>query len=237
MHKNSALCFIILALLLLSGPVAKGNGYGFALQGGANPANRAGEEPEKTGFNPRSYGGYGFSIQGGLNLANWIGNDMEETDFNTRFHIGAGFEIPYTKTFGFSIGAYYSEKGYITEDEFEGGEVIVTLTNTSQYIDIPVTTRIIAAEGLSFFFGPQFSYLLENTRTLQINDQERTESRTDDLRDLEIGATLGARYTFPFGLFLGASYERGFTSVEADGVFRIYNQAFKFNIGYYLRLY
>ncbi len=179
-------------------------------------------------------GMFSLGIQGGVNMFNWIGRDFDESDYNTRFHAGAYLNIPYGGNLGFQLGVLYSEKGYRDTESFEGGDVIATWINTSQYIDIPFMARIMTNSPFSFYFGPQFSYLIDNTRTIRAQGQELSESDKSDLRTWDIGATLGMRYTHHSGIFAGASYERSFTSIEADGLFEIYNQGFKFTLGYHL---
>lgn len=182
-------------------------------------------------------GRFALGVQGGVNMFDWFGRDFhQDTDFNVRYHGGIYLDIPFGGGLGFQLGLIYSEKGYRETENFEAGEIIVEWINTSQYIDIPFMARITTNSPFSFNFGPQFSYLINNTRTIRVQGEELTESNKSDLRDWDVSAVLGARYTHHSGVFIGASYERSFASVEADGLFEIYNQGFKFTLGYRLPL-
>jgi outer membrane immunogenic protein len=120
--------------------------------------------------------------------------------YNYRPGFQGGFyvETPLSAKVIFSPQLLYAQKG----GNFIGSISGINVTGSSQvnYIDLPILFAFKLESNLSFFAGPQVSFLLSQqtiaTATLSGMSSTKTDNSTDGLRKTVFGLNLGAGYKF-----------------------------------------
>jgi hypothetical protein len=102
-------------------------------------------------------------------FANYSGSGLDNYDFNsiTSFHAGAFVELKLMDTFSLQPELLYSTAG----SKLSGvGEDI---ENKLGYLSVPVMARVyLIPNRLSFDFGPQASFLLNEAENVDISDSK-----------------------------------------------------------------
>ncbi|WP_345164426.1 porin family protein [Nibribacter koreensis] len=200
-------------------------------------------------------GGMKVGFRGGYGMAGWQGetmksvNDMLEfTDGNVKtkmrpgFHGGMYVSIPLGAGFEFEPGVQYAQKGMVLEGTVPGkaGEYMnakVTVTNKSDYIEVPLLAKLYVAGGLNLFAGPQVSLLVNNKLNVSAGALGISAYNNDfdwDMgqRQIDVGMAAGLGYQFANGLNLSGSYDMGLTTVDEGADYKTYNHGFKGSIGF-----
>lgn len=208
---------------------------------------------------PANYGGQSdgirFGIRAGVNFSDWEGETMQslndlvdlsagavQQEMRTGFHAGGYLSIPVAPGFEIEPGLSYSQKGVVLKgkvpvEELDFLNTNVTLTNKSEYLDLPVLAKVYVGEGFHFFAGPQLSYLLSNKVSAEagalgfkvLNQEWDMKS---GFRELDVAVTGGLGYRFANGLNISAGYDYGVNSIDDNSSFDTYNRVVKASIGY-----
>ncbi len=167
--------------------------------------------------------------------------DYVSTGSRTGFYTGTYVSIPLGNTITVEPGLYYSQKGYKLKGELNVKGVSVLGVNAKaqlqlNYIDLPVLLKVNLG-GIQLFAGPQISYLMDanlkaSAGALGFNLLSYKVPVKSQFNKWDAGATAGIGYQFSNGLNLQASYDYGFSKVDANKQFDAYNRMMKIGIGY-----
>jgi hypothetical protein len=176
-----------------------------------------------------------YGVKAGVDLSNWGGEDIEdaELDINTGFHAGVFAETALRSGLGFESGLYVATKGFRSKEVFEGMDM--KLTSTSYYLDLPVYAKYNMPGGFNIFAGPQFSYLLDNKLTWEIDGEKEDEWGTEGANRFDIGAVAGLGYRFGDTFSVNANYDFGLAKLGKDDDSKIYNRVVKISLAYRFR--
>ena len=102
-----------------------------------------------------------IGLKVGANYSNVYDTQGEKYDANGKigFATGAFLSIPIGTFLGIQPEVLFSQKGFKATSSVLGSDV--SLTRTTNYIDIPVFLAIKPTEMLTLLVGPQYSYLMK----------------------------------------------------------------------------
>lgn len=97
----------------------------------------------------------------GANYSNIYDTQGEKYNANGKIGLAAGgfLSIPIGKFLGIQPEIMFSQKGFQATSSVLGADV--TLTRTTNYIDVPIFLAIKPSEMLTILVGPQYSYLVK----------------------------------------------------------------------------
>ncbi len=196
-----------------------------------------------------------FGVRVGANLSNWQGEtvnsaqnliDLSDGNVNRKMregvHAGLYMTIPVGPGFEIEPGLQYSQKGTRltgklpwVEAEFLNANM--TITNKSEYIELPVMAKLYVGEGFHVFAGPQVAYLLSNkvqaqASVLGFNALNREWDMKNGFREFDMSLVGGVGYKFASGLNLTAGYDYGLNTIDENANFETYNRTIKASVGY-----
>ncbi len=166
--------------------------------------------------------GPSFGVKGGVSFSNIIksGNSDFKTDYLTGFNAGGFVNIPIIDRLSFQPELMFSQKGYKSERE---GLILGngTLTQTTNWIEIPILAKISPAAGFSVYLGPQVSFLTK-TKTKYEGDftaaqETKYEDDADKFKKSIVGGVLGASFDITKNLALTGRYALDFQKNNEDG--------------------
>ena len=158
-----------------------------------------------------------FGIKGGGNLSNIIktGDNDFKTEYKPGLHAGLTMEIGLGKAFAFAPELMFSQKGY-KANRFGG-----TLTQTTNWIEIPVLAKFQAGPGVNIFLGPQVSFLTQTTNKFEgaFGSVQRTtiENDSDRFRKSIAGGVIGAGFDITPKIGISARYALDFQKNNENG--------------------
>lgn len=176
-----------------------------------------------------------FGIKAGGNLSNIIktdGNDVK-TDFKPGFHAGVFVEIPVSQKLTFAPEVMYSQKGY-KADRFGG-----SLTQTTNWIDVPILAKIDLAPQFNIFLGPQVSFLTQTRNKFEgafgTVEQTTIENESNKFRKSIAGGVIGAGVDITPKIGLSARYAYDFQKSNENGTLtspEFRNQVIQASLGF-----
>jgi hypothetical protein len=193
-----------------------------------------------------------FGVKGGVGLASVTGDDVYGAKRLFGFQAGVMADFGFSESFSFHPELLYSQKGTkrVGEDVYSAGGASTTSSYSAKarlhYLDLPLLVRAKLA-GFFVELGPQVGLLLGQraqyttvtntygpTGTLLTSDTENeVDTRTDDLRKLDVGYVVGLGYSLPLGLEAGVRYNGGITKVVKGSTdSKVYNSVIQFQLGY-----
>ena len=158
-----------------------------------------------------------FGVKAGGNMSNIIKTNDEnfETEFKPGFHAGLTMEIGISNTLAFAPELMFSQKGY-KADRFGG-----TLTQTTNWIEIPILAKISPAPSFNIFLGPQVSFLTQTTNKFEgafgTLEQTRIEEDSDKFKKSIAGGVIGAGFDITPKIGISARYALDFQKNNEDG--------------------
>ncbi|TPE43088.1 porin family protein [Pontibacter mangrovi] len=205
-------------------------------------------------YNNNTPGQLRFGIRAGVNFSDWDGETMQSVqdlvdmadgyatqEMRTGFHAGGYVTIPVTPGFEIEPGLQYSQKGMVLRGKLPVEEVDflnanVTLTNKSEYLDLPVLAKVYVGEGFHFFAGPQVSYLLSNkvsaeAGALGFKALNQEWDMKSGFSEFDAAVTGGVGYKFANGFNISAGYDYGLNPIDSKGNFETYNRVIKASVG------
>ncbi|WP_017257947.1 porin family protein [Pedobacter arcticus] len=165
--------------------------------------------------------GLNFGIKGGVNFSNIIKTDDSDfkTDYNTGFNAGLYVSIPIVDRLSFQPELMFSQKGYKSERTGILGDG--TLTQTTNWIEVPILAKISPVAGFNIVIGPQVSFLTKTNTKYEgtfTNAQQTTyEDDADKFKKSIVGGVLGAGFDISKNLSLNARYALDFQKNNEDG--------------------
>lgn len=166
-------------------------------------------------------GGPSFGLKGGVSFSNIIKTDDSDfkTDYNTGFNAGVFINIPIVDRLSFQPEAMFSQKGYKSERTGILGNG--TLTQTTNWIDIPILAKINAASGFNIYLGPQVSFLTKTTTKYEgeftTSQQTKYEDDADKFKKSIVGGVLGAGFDLSNNFSINGRYALDFQKNNEDG--------------------
>jgi hypothetical protein len=138
---------------------------------------------QEMGSNSRDLLHIGFKA--GINYSNVYDSQNKEytADGKAGFAAGGFVSIPIGTFLGIQPEIQFSQKGFKATSSVLGSDV--TLTRTTNYIDVPIFLAIKPSEMMTILVGPQYSYLIKqkDVFTNPISDIEVTQDfNTDNIR-------------------------------------------------------
>lgn len=166
--------------------------------------------------------GPSIGVKGGISFSNIIKTDDSDfkTDYTTGYNAGVFINIPIVSVLALQPELMFSQKGYKSERTGLGlGNG--TLTQTTNWIEVPILAKISPAAGFSFYVGPQVSFLTKtNTKyegTFSTAEQTKYEDDTDKFKKSIVGGVLGAGFDITKNISLNARYALDFQKNNEDG--------------------
>lgn len=101
-----------------------------------------------------------IGLKAGANYSNIYDsqNDKYNADGKIGFAAGGFVSIPISRYLGIQPEILFSQKGFHATSSILGSDV--SLTRTTNYIDLPIFLAVKPSEMLTLLFGPQYSYLM-----------------------------------------------------------------------------
>lgn len=152
-----------------------------------------------------------WGIKAGLNLANVT--KIDDSKFKPGFTAGAFGEYVINDFFGVQAELLYSMEGYKYD---KGG---LKITDTRDYLNLPIFAKFYVLEGLSVDIGPKFGYALSAKRKTEgatAGNGTHKYYSDDNFKKFDASAVMGLSYRFAMGLDVFARYNLGFTKIN-DG--------------------
>ena len=204
-------------------------------------------------------GNVSFGLKLGYTQSNIYGSDInyifanKNTTTISSFHAGITLNSMVGKYFWIKHEALIIQKGAdVTLSDNINGKYTSSLKMLSLNL-FPISPAF-HFKGFQLYVGPYVSALLsasivrKDSLGNKFTDKSiygsasQFESKYKYLQKLDFGLNAGIEYQFPFGLFLGIKYTRGFVDIfqyansytfnDPKHTIKIYNQALLFSIGY-----
>lgn len=126
-----------------------------------------------------------IGIKAGANYSNIYDSEGEEYEADSKIGFAGGLflSLPLGKYVGIQPEVLFSQKGFKATSSVLGSDV--SLTRTTNYIDIPIFLAIKPSRMLTILVGPQYSYLIKqkDVFTNPITDVDVTQDfEVDDIR-------------------------------------------------------
>jgi hypothetical protein len=165
--------------------------------------------------------GPSFGIKGGVSFSNIIKTDDSnfKTDYKTGYNAGVFVNIPIVDRLSFQPEAMFSQKGYKQNDA--GALGTGTLTQTTNWIEIPILAKIEAARGFNIYLGPQVSFLTKTTNkfegTFTNSEQTTYENDADKFKKSILGGAVGVGFDLTSKVSLNGRYALDFQKNNENG--------------------
>nr|WP_294898705.1 porin family protein [uncultured Pedobacter sp.] len=165
--------------------------------------------------------GPSFGVKGGISFSNIIKTDNSDfkTNYTTGFNAGVFVNIPIVDRLSFQPEAMFSQKGYKSERTGILGDG--TLTQTTNWIEVPILAKINPASGFNIYLGPQVSFLTRTKTKYDGNfsssEQTKYEDDANKFKKSIVGGVLGAGFDITNNLSLNARYALDFQKNNEDG--------------------
>lgn len=160
----------------------------------------------------------------------------------TGFYAGASVDIPLSDVISFEPGLIYTQRGYglrgnLTINALKIDALNARATSQMHYVDVPVLFKVKPAGGFTVFAGPQVSYLVNNNLRADVNVLgfsllNTNLDITNQFNRLDVGVTGGIGYESASGIGVSAAFERGFSRLDKNQNFRVFNQGIKVGLIY-----
>lgn len=126
-----------------------------------------------------------IGVKAGLNYSNIYDSQGEKytADGKVGFAAGGFVSIPLGGLLGIQPEILFSQKGFQATSSILGSNV--TLTRTTNYIDVPIFLAIKPSPMLTVLVGPQYSYLIKQTDVFTnpiLNIDVNQDFNTDNIR-------------------------------------------------------
>ncbi len=174
-----------------------------------------------TGGGAFAQSGISFGIKGGLSFSNIIKTDDSnfKTNYNTGYHAGVFLALPIVDRLSFQPELMFSQKGYQSERTGILGEG--TLTQTTNWIEIPILAKVEAAKGFYIYLGPQVSFLTKTNNkydgTFGSSEQTTIEDDADKFKKSIVGGALGLGIDVSPRIAITGRYALDFQKNNEDG--------------------
>ncbi|HEX7365776.1 MAG TPA: porin family protein [Pelobium sp.] len=166
--------------------------------------------------------GPSLGIKGGVSFSNIIKTDDSgfKTDYNTGYNAGVFINIPIISVLSFQPELMFSQKGYKSDrDGLTLGNG--TLTQTTNWIEVPILAQLNPTAGFHIYVGPQVSFLTKTTTkyegTFSTAQQTKYEDDADKFKKSIVGGVIGAGFDITKSLSINGRYALDFQKNNEDG--------------------
>ena len=169
----------------------------------------------------KSSKGPSFGLKGGVSFSNIIKTDDSdfETNFVTGFNAGVFINVPILDKLAFQPELMFSQKGYMSDRSGILGSG--TLTQKTNWIEIPILAAIEAAPGFNVFLGPQVSFLTKTTNTYDGTftsaQQTKYEDDADKFKKSIVGGVAGIGFNVGKNISINGRYALDFQKNNENG--------------------
>jgi hypothetical protein len=201
-----------------------------------------------------------FGLKAGYTHGNFYGSEIDDifadgtTQWISGFHVGILVNSEISDYFWLKHELIFSQRGAVVAlfDSLNGNYSSKLKT---YYVDLYPLNLTFHYKGFQLYGGPYISLLTyaniqrKNDNGVLFNDESifgdasQFEDNSKYLQKFDFGMNFGIEYQFPFGLFIGAKYNHGFTDIfqyansytlndPKTTPIKIYNRAFLFSVGY-----
>lgn len=161
----------------------------------------------------RGYGFNGWVVKAGANYSTIVENSNSDihNSFKAGFTAGLALDWKFTDVIGLSVDVLYSRQGsQANMDIIEKGAKI---TETSNYINLPVMANLYIVRGLTAKAGIQASYFLSASDEVTGTDSPEKVDLLGAYRTMDVSIPVGVSYEFGFGLIIEGRYNFGLTNI------------------------
>jgi len=183
-------------------------------------------------------GNFSYGPEISYRTSSYYGADARDADVKYIGSVGFGIFASWIfcedyPEWGLNSGLFYNQFGAKYGDEFEESKERI------KYLTIPFTFTYEFYEGFRAEAGPDLAFLVGAKEIYEYNGQKETYDFKEDVRNFQLGYTLGVSYTHePTGLGGYFHYNGGFTNVpisDYDTKFR--NGGFTIGVRYRINQY
>ncbi len=162
----------------------------------------------------------------GFNLATITSDD----DAKMKFGLVAGADLTYqiAEQFAFSVGAFYSMQGATGDEKYNG--VKVDVTNSLDYINVPILANYYIIPGLAIKAGIQAGLNVKHESKVEANGQSATAD-IEHFQNFDLSIPLGLSYEIS-SFVIDARYNLGLTKLVDISGSTSKNSVFQFTVGY-----
>lgn len=161
-----------------------------------------------------------FGLKGGLNIANidLTTNSTAPFTFNskTSFNVGFIVEINVSPKLYIQPEVFYSGQGASFNFNVSNGSQQVFTYNKLNfgYINIPVIVKYDVAQNIFLEFGPQIGFLVNADLETTFNNQTKSQSFSQNVRDYDFGLNIGLGFNATKDLSINGRYYFGLTNID-----------------------
>lgn len=163
-----------------------------------------------------------FGAKAGLNYSTFTG-DVENVDAKVGFQVGGFVEIKVSDKFSVQPELLYSSLGAKTDI------LGTTVTNSADYLVVPVMAKYYVADKFSIEAGPQVGFLL----SAKLKADGDSVDAKDAFESTDFGLNLGAGFDFTENISAGLRYTAGLSNIAKDsGDAKVQNSNFALALSY-----
>jgi opacity protein-like surface antigen len=171
----------------------------------------------------------------GLNISS-LRSDM---DFDSKigFNLGVFAEINLSDKLIFQPELLYSTQGASFEQSFDSNSFKVT--NSVDYLNIPLILKYGVTDKLFLEFGPQLGFLLSGESKYEETFGGETTSETEDIKEftnsIDFGLNFGVSFDIAENIMIAARYNLGLSNIideEDSDDEKLQNSVFSLSLGY-----
>jgi len=172
-----------------------------------------------------------FGLKAGVNVATIRGENL---NVNPKLgaHFGIITELKLYDNFSIQPELLYSQIGARGSDSSDLFDSSDNSTLFLDYFTVPVMAKYYLLNGFNITAGPQFSFLVNDTFSLDVFDSVSQTVTPIDLQieNFDLGFNLGMGYQFENGFFFETRYAMGITPIQENPDVR--NAVFQMSLGY-----
>lgn len=178
-----------------------------------------------------------YGIKSGVNLSK-INHEIIDYDFKTGFYAGGFVNIKFAKKFAFQPELLFSMQGGKKDDievySLVGNEIIAVkyseIKNNLSYINFPLMLKFYAMEELSFEFGPQVGFAVQNEVKTKSGEYGNQKIKVDS--NIDLGLNVGIEYIIHNGLGITSRYNLGLSNITKNSNLKNKNSIISLGISY-----
>lgn len=176
----------------------------------------------------------GWTVKAGANFSTITEAANVDLDYSYKAGFTAGVSLGwgFTDVVGLSVDVLFSNQGATMKIP----RTDITITENSNYINIPVMANFFITEGLTGKAGAQLSYFLSANDKVTGAHETQNIDIISDYRTMDVSIPIGIEYAFKFGLAIEVRYNFGLTDMIKESPqypnMKSYNSYGSLTLGY-----
>lgn len=160
---------------------------------------------------------FNFGVKAGLNFSTLNSNEILRSNSQTRLHLGVFTRYRLTNRIVAKAELLYSMMGARSNRFSIFDDYRIDLN----YLSLPIMAEFNITDRLALEIGPYVSVLLSSRQSFSnLNENvDRVNVNNDQVNYIDVGAGIGALYTFPNGIGAGLRYTQGFADALGNDYF------------------